>query len=507
MKKKNKSNKSADFADTYDLVVEAKKRKQIALTNGHCMFEFPAEGRIDQSLISPNALNVIKDLRSRGFKAYIVGGCVRDLLLGKEPKDFDVTTTATPKQIVGSVRHCRARVIGRRFKIVHCVFGTPGNEEIIEVATFRSKYVGEAADNGFIIHDNNYGTDIVEDSCRRDYTVNSMYYSPVSDTIYDLHGGYYDLMENTIDIIGEPVVRIFEDPARIIRAYRFVAKLGFSISDRTLAGFRDNFSLIKNINNSRLFEEVNKFFLGGYGRRSYEVLRESGILRYFLTEQGVVYDSDFFDEFISESLKRSDERYREGKPNMPAFLYAVLLWPLIDSLTRKLILRVGQSKEKKDIVAVITQKVLTSQNLITNIPAAVQAIIVNILTLQTEMEYGKDGVNNPDQIVASKFFRAAVDFLKLRAAFDDALADAAVSWNEDYNLRSRNHEAKGDTKKKQRGRKSSKAKKNAKPAEAAEKATAQKKKGGSDKNNDKKRRIRKERRNKKAIISAASHSF
>jgi hypothetical protein len=192
---------------------------------------------------------------------------------------------------------------------------------------------------------------------------------------------------------------------------------------------------------------------------------------------------------------------------MPAFLYAVLLWPLIDSLTRKLILRVGQSKEKKDIVTVITQKVLTSQNLITNIPAAVQAIIVNILTLQTEMEYGKDGVNNPDQIVASKFFRAAVDFLKLRAAFDDALADAAMSWNEDYNLRSRNHEAKGDTKKKQRGRKSSKAKKNAKPAEAAEKATAQKKKGGSDKNNDKKRRIRKERRNKKAIISAASHSF
>lgn len=428
------------ITDAYELVAESKKRKQVALRDGSCMFKIPGDS-IDHKAILPEALSVVSQLNRAGFEAYIVGGGVRDLILGEEPKDFDVTTNATPNQICKVVKNCQRRIIGRRFKIVHCVFGHRESQIIIEVATFRNNEESaagrSAGDAGMLTRDNSYGDSIEEDSKRRDYSINALYYSPKNRIIYDFHGGYYDILKGTIDMIGDPVVRIHEDPARIIRAYRFAAKLGFKISERTMKGFEGNFALIKNINSSRLFEEVNKFFLSGYGYRSFKVLKESNILKLFLTEQGVVFDSDYFNGFIGESLKRSDLRHRQGKPNMPAFLYAVLLWPLVNSMLNRLRTAPGFiHSSEKSLIDLIGAKVIASQLAITNFPNMVQDIIMEIWRLQADLDNGMDGADNLEHILANKFFRAGVDFMRLRAFMDDSLADACESWEEEYEFQS-----------------------------------------------------------------------
>ena len=428
-------------ADAYDVVAESKKRKDVALRDGSCLYQIQAHF-IDNNAILPEAISVVSQLNRAGFKAYIVGGGVRDLIIGEEPKDFDVTTNATPNQICKVVKNCQRRIIGRRFKIVHCVFGQRDSQVIIEVATFRSNEENDsgrvsAGDTGMLTRDNSYGDSIEEDSKRRDYSINALYYSPKSHVIYDFHGGYYDILKGNIDMIGDPQVRIHEDPARIIRAYRFAAKLGFRITDRTMKGFEGNFSLIRNINSSRLFEEVNKFFLSGYGYRSFKILMESGIMKLFLTEHGVVFNSDYFNGFIGESLKRSDMRHRQGKPNMPAFLYAVLLWPLVNSMLNKLRTAPGfVHSSERSLIDLIGAKVIASQMSITNFPNMVQEIIMEIWRLQADLDSGLDGADNADHVLANKFFRAAVDFMRRRAFKDDSLQEACDSWQEDYEVQS-----------------------------------------------------------------------
>lgn len=424
------------------LAAESGKRKKIALRDGSCPMRLPGD-LIDESLILPEALAVARMLIKAGFETYIVGGGVRDLLLGQEPKDFDVSTSATPAEVQKAVKGCRRRLIGRRFRIVHCVFPKPRGETVIEVTTFRRETGTGGATKigagGVITADNSYGTSVEEDSARRDYTVNALYYSPKDRCILDFHGGFYDLANGVIDMIGDPAVRIREDPVRIIRAFRFRAKLGFEISERTLDAFRDNYALIKNINSSRFFEEVNKFFLNGYGEKSFAALLESGLLKLFLAEQGPVYASSYFTGFIGESLRRSDVRHREGKPNMPAFLYAVLLWPLVDRLAQRYRASPGRRHvSAANLTALVGAKVLRAQADITRMPGAVEEIIGEIWNLQAALDAG--GAGAPEAVTANKCFRAAVDFMRLRAHMDPALAAAAASWDEAYAACSRRGE-------------------------------------------------------------------
>ena len=229
---------------------------------------------ISRQKISPKALSVIERLQNAHYKAYLVGGCIRDLLVGKTPKDFDVSTNATPEQVRKVFEN--SRIIGRRFKIVHVVFG----KEIIEVTTFRgdsnnhkNKKLRVSSDSGMLVRDNVYGQDIDEDASRRDFTINAIYYDSHNETILDFHGGLYDLNAGIIDIIGDPQTRYLEDPVRIIRALRFSAKLGFKLSKRTADPIAKLAVNLREVSSARMFEEVNKLFLTGHGSESFKILR------------------------------------------------------------------------------------------------------------------------------------------------------------------------------------------------------------------------------------------
>ena len=235
---------------------------------------------ISRKEISENALKVLYRLNKGGYEAYLVGGGVRDLLLGKTPKDFDIATNATPEQIKALFSNCR--LIGRRFRLAHIVFG----RDVIEVATFRghhhqvntSKHVSAQSDEGMLLRDNVYGT-IEEDAERRDFTVNALYYSAKDFTLHDFEGGIEDLAERKLELIGDPETRYREDPVRMLRAVRFAAKLEMTISPRTAAPIRELAPLLQDIPAARLFEETLKLFLAGDGLATYKLLREYGLFQ------------------------------------------------------------------------------------------------------------------------------------------------------------------------------------------------------------------------------------
>lgn len=234
---------------------------------------------LDLSSLSKAAVQVVSTLQKHKFKAYLVGGCIRDLLLGKKPKDFDVSTDATPEQVHRIFSN--SRIIGRRFKIVHVVFS---GQNIIEVTTFRSNSTAKkgkinptrvSAESGMLLRDNVYGKSIVEDSQRRDFTINALYLDPVKKEIYDYNGGLYDMQKGIIDIIGDPDTRYSEDPVRMIRALRFSAKLGFKLSKRTSDPIKRLSALLLEVSNARMFEEVNKLFITGHGYNSFKILKNT----------------------------------------------------------------------------------------------------------------------------------------------------------------------------------------------------------------------------------------
>ena len=236
-----------------------------------------SEHSISRSQVSENALKVLYRLKKAGFEAYLVGGCVRDLLLGREPKDFDVVTDARPDQIKKVFRNCR--LVGRRFRLAHVQFG----RDIIEVATFRGS-VEENSEHRFLneegrlLRDNQYGN-IEEDVWRRDFTVNSLYYNIKDFSVIDYVGGMEDHLSGTLRLIGDPETRFREDPVRMLRAVRFAVKLGFNLhpdSEKPIAGLAD---LLNNIPPARLFDETLKLFLSGYALQTFEMLRHYDLFR------------------------------------------------------------------------------------------------------------------------------------------------------------------------------------------------------------------------------------
>ena len=302
---------------------------------------------IDVNLVDERAMNVVRTLQQAGFEAYVVGGAVRDLLLGLRPKDFDVATNATPEQVKGLFR--RAFIIGRRFRIVHVVYGRGREHEVIEVSTFRAYLDNAAAEQvagnektsrselagmkhavdstGRVLRDNVWGPQ-EEDAVRRDFTINAMYYDPITQVVVDYHNGLKDAKNKTIRMIGDAATRYREDPVRIIRAVRFSAKLsplGFELESKTAAPLIKSQELLADVPQSRLFDEMLKLLQTGHALASIATLKKLGMARGIYPLLDVVVERAE-QPFVNAALKDTDRRVGEGKPVAPSFLLACVLW-------------------------------------------------------------------------------------------------------------------------------------------------------------------------------------
>ncbi|MFT6437185.1 MAG: poly(A) polymerase [Candidatus Azotimanducaceae bacterium] len=378
--------------------------------------------------INLNARKVVKRLQDSGYEAYLVGGCVRDLLLGKTPKDFDVSTNAHPEEVRDLFRN--SRMIGRRFMIVHVRFG----REIIEVATFRAEHPEENHDTydsshisegGMILSDNRYGT-FREDARRRDFTINALYYDPENQEILDPLEGIEDLKRQQIRLIGTPVDRYREDPVRMLRALRFRAKLGFEIEEQTRAAISELGYLLQDIPPARLFEEVLKLFMSGYGKEALYCLTEEDTFRWLFPDTESLLNDSHHRSLIELALESTDTRIGNDMPVTPAFIFAALLWGPFLKERQRLIDEEGVTIYAANMEA--ANNVVAKQQLFTSIPKRFSGPMREIWFLQFRLpnKTGKKAI----AVASHKRFRAAYDFLLLRERSGEALDDLGAFWTQ-----------------------------------------------------------------------------
>lgn len=385
-----------------------------------------SEHGIDPKLVSFAAMRTCSILQQRGYKAYVVGGAVRDLLLGVKPKDFDVATDATPEQVKRAQR--RAFIIGRRFRLVHVVFG----DEIVECSTFRALDAsGVRKDaSGRVISDNIFG-EMWEDAARRDFTINAMYYDPATGDIYDYHGGYEDLRRRTLRMIGYPQARYREDPVRMMRAVRISAKLGFDVERSTDKAIAEMAHLLGNVPAARLFDEMIKLFTCGHAEDCLIKLRQAGLHRSLLPMLDVILDEPDGEKFLMLALKRTDERIAVGKKISPAFLFATLLWPQVKKRWDAYQAAAGKKKgmtrstalyaAADDVIATQTAKLAIQHRFVADMK------LIWMLQLRFERRTGK----NPYTLVAHPKYRAGYDFMLLRSLLGH-VPESLVRWWEDF---------------------------------------------------------------------------
>ncbi|WP_144393101.1 polynucleotide adenylyltransferase PcnB [Pleionea sediminis] len=378
---------------------------------------------VSRKLISANALKVLNRLHRANYQAYLVGGGVRDILLGLHPKDFDIATNATPEEIKKLFRNCR--IIGRRFRLAHILFG----RETIEVATFRANHDqssphGQTHASGMLVRDNVYGS-LEEDAERRDFTVNALYYSSDDYTVRDFTGGLADLNQRHLRLIGDPLTRYQEDPVRMLRAVRLAVKLGLTIEENTAKPIAPNAQLLRNVSAARLWDESHKLFLAGHAQDTYRELRNYGLFRYMLpaTQQSLeLDDKDTFNQFILAALESTDQRAKQEKPITPAFLYAVFLWQPLLHRAEQL---VEQGMSKNDALHKAMSQVLTEQSQFISIPKRFSLVIRDMWALQSRLEYR---THRSYKLLEHPKFRAAYDFLVLRSQADEKLNSIANWW-------------------------------------------------------------------------------
>lgn len=378
--------------------------------------------QVSKTNMSANALTVLNRLNSAGFQAYLVGGSVRDLLLHKAPKDFDVATDATPNQIRKLFKN--ARIIGRRFKLVHILY----HREIIEVATFRGHDPvddnHQTNDSGMLIRDNVYGT-LEEDAWRRDFTINSLYYTLTDKSIVDYTGGFSDVRNHLIRMIGDPTTRYQEDPVRMLRAIRFSAKLGFSIEDNTAAPIKSLSILIANISGSRLFEEMVKLYQCGKAESAQSQLVEYGLFAHLFPQTCHLTEKKTWpiDAFLAAALQSTDRRIQDNKPVTPAFIFAALLWfPLLQRASE---LRTS-GVEPLPALDQAMSSVISEQNKCVTIPKRFSQVMREIWLLQFKFE--KRTGARAFALLEHPRFRAAYDFMALRALAGDESIELADWW-------------------------------------------------------------------------------
>ncbi|MCX2779219.1 polynucleotide adenylyltransferase PcnB [Microbulbifer thermotolerans] len=358
--------------------------------------------------ISRAALTVMKRLQEAGFQAYIVGGGVRDLLLGKHPKDFDVATDATPEEAKALFRG--SRIVGRRFRILHARIG----REVIEVTTFRGHHEdGEEhealqSEQGMLLRDNVYG-DLESDAMRRDFTINALYYTTDGFAIHDYTGGVQDIKERLIRTIGDPATRYKEDPVRMLRAVRFAAKLEFKIEDKTAAPLANLAPLLRNIAPARLFDEVLKLLMSGHGERTFELLHHYQLWHHLFPNNAALLEDPVALALTRLALRNTDQRIRDDLRVTPAFLYAALLWPAVIAEQQHL---ESQGTPPVPALAQAAQKVTSSQLAHTAIPKRFSIPMREIWDLQLRLPQ-RNG-NRAQRLSEHPRFRAAYDFLLLR---------------------------------------------------------------------------------------------
>ena len=372
---------------------------------------------IGREAVSHGSRKVCEVLHERGYAAYVVGGAVRDLLLGLRPKDFDVATDANPEDVHRVFR--RSRLIGRRFKLVHVLFG----EETVEVSTFRARTASETDEHGRVLRDNIYGT-LEDDAIRRDFTINALYYDPAGETILDYHHGMRDLERKSVRIIGDARARYREDPVRMLRAVRFAAKAGFTIDERTRKPIRELAPLLENVPPSRVYEEMQKLLLSGHAAMGLSQLRSQGLHHGLLPLLDVIFEQPMGERFVQLALDETDRRVRAGKSVSPAFLFAALLWNEVLAAWKK-----AQAKGMRPIPALFQamDAVLDIQTDKLAIPKRFTAVMKEIWALQPRLEQ-RSG-RRPFALLVHEKFRAGFDFLLLRSASGEASAELAQWWD------------------------------------------------------------------------------
>ncbi len=378
---------------------------------------------ISRADISESALKVLYRLHKEGYQAYLVGGGVRDLLLGRTPKDFDVATDATPEEVRRIFRNCR--LIGRRFRLAHVHFG----REIIEVATFRAPHsaggAGEGVtEDGQILRDNVYGT-LEEDAFRRDFTVNALYYNIADFSVVDYTGGLADLQAGVLRFIGDARTRILEDPVRMLRAARFAAKLGFSLAPGLRELILELGDRLDNVPPARLFDEVLKLFHTGHALHSYEVLQDLDLFGYLFaqTDELIKEGDDYTDAFIRQALHNTDERIHAGKGVNPAFLFAALLWgPVHDEV--KYLLAEGMTELQA--LQEAGNEILAAQLEQVTIPKRFSFPMREIWTTQARLP--KRQGKRAWRLLEQPRFRAAYDFLLLRCQVGEPVHELCNWW-------------------------------------------------------------------------------
>jgi poly(A) polymerase len=409
----------------------------------------PGEHRIDAALLDANAVRVVKTLKDAGHEACIVGGAVRDLIVGLRPKDFDVATDATPEQVKALFR--RAFIIGRRFRLVHVVFGRGREHETIEVSTFRAYLDSTAAEqvpgnektskseladkkhvvdaSGRVLRDNVWGPQI-EDAARRDFTINAMYYDPVAQRVVDYHGGIADARARVLRMIGDPEVRYREDPVRILRVLRFAAKLGFAIDPGSERPIRTMSSLLANVPASRLFDEMVKLLQTGHAIASVEQIRRYGLERgvFPVLEAALAGASRERETFVRLALEDTDRRVAEGRAVAPSFLLACMLWHDVSE-------RAAKTRAAGEPAFPALQQAVDAvfDARIGDISGRgkLAADMREIWFMQPRFERRSPG--SARGLIEQPRFRAGYDFLRLRADAGELNAELA-DWWEDFHL-------------------------------------------------------------------------
>lgn len=410
-----------------------------------------AEHGIDPSLVDDRAIKVVRTLKEGGHEAYIVGGAVRDLLVGLRPKDFDVATNATPEQVKALFR--RAFIIGRRFRIVHVVFGRGRDHEVIEVSTFRAYLDPSAAEavegnektskaelagkehavdaSGRVLRDNVWGPQ-VEDAARRDFTVNAMYYDPQTQVVVDYHGGIADAKARVLRMIGDPETRYREDPVRIIRVVRFAAKLGFEIEARTREPIKRMAKLLDNVPQSRMFDEMIKLLQTGHALQSLEELRKHGLHSGVFPIIDVVLDEahrhDGREKFVQLAMADTDRRVEEGRSVAPSFLLACMLWhDVLDRWNRNK----ANGEAPFPALQQAIDEVFDARIGDISGRGKLAADMREIWMMQPRFE--RRVGQGPYTLVEQPRFRAGFDFLRLRADAAEIEGELA-DWWEDFSL-------------------------------------------------------------------------
>ena len=365
-----------------------------------------------KTLIDKDAQKVVKTLNKAGYEAYLVGGCIRDLLLGHKPKDFDIATSATPEQVHKTFK--RSRLIGRRFRLVHIMFSS---RKYIEVATFRSGKVKTASD-GSIVRDNLYGT-LKEDAFRRDFSVNALYYDVQKSQVIDYVDGLEALNNSEIRMIGKPVERFKEDPVRMIRAIRFKVKLGATIDSKISKSITSQAHLLANIPAARLYDECIKLFHNENACEIFEQLLKFGLLNYLFPQTEKTL-------FINKTLLNTSKRIKNGKPVTPAFLFAVFLWGAQNKRFNEL------NKKKNSRIFTMTQaseEVISKQTKQVLMPRWLSSRVKDIWLMQYHLE--NCGLKKAKELIKHPRFRMAYDFLVLRSeSINPELSDRAQYWTQ-----------------------------------------------------------------------------